>query len=161
MEPNKRKGTAYHEAGHVVIGVLLGKHVEFVKLDAKHEDGTPGAFTRWTTKRPSKLNASEALREGIVLVAGYEAQDEFARETYEAQSDWSDRADVTLIARQVEELDKDTFEMECRKNAKEMLKEPKVREAIELIAQRFMQEEGQIDGAELEQIVTNVAGLPR
>ncbi len=159
MEQNKKRGEAYHEAGHVVIGVLVGKHVEFVNLDAKQEDGTPGAFVRWTAGVPPTipLPIADAFREGVTLVAGYEAQDHFARETFENQSDWSDRADVTNTARKAG-LDEKSFDNRCRKRAKEMLKEPKVRMAIELVAQKLMVEGGMIDGAILEKLVTSVAG---
>ena len=38
-DSTKRKGRAFHEAGHVVVGILNGKRLRSVEMEFKHKDG--------------------------------------------------------------------------------------------------------------------------
>tara|TARA_R110002073_G_scaffold2801_17_gene17973 strand:+ start:23888 stop:24085 length:198 start_codon:yes stop_codon:yes gene_type:complete len=56
--------TAYHEAGHVVVGYLLGAQIEEVRLDSMIDDDLPRRFgdclVNWEKSMPAAIGNDNA-----------------------------------------------------------------------------------------------------
>lgn len=153
---------AYHEAGHVVVGHLLGLQLLDTDLWPDDEGGRghthfahPGS---WFHPRRGSLSAGENdLIERVLttFMAGLTAESRFGHEDADGSGydlDQSTHEWVSLIADSAEERSAalDGF----RHRAATMIERPQVWGAIEAVASSLL-ERGQLDGSAAAQIVAD------
>lgn len=132
------KGQAYHEAGHVVFGVLAGKRLRRVEIGLG--DSQADGCAQWDRSlRPEGVLALEQIKpECMTLLAGCVVEDWYCPPPADDYSShYSDLAQVTEFFRCVPNGSEEEYRPLWIEEIRKALRQDEVKRAIESVAERL------------------------
>lgn len=138
--PVSPEGQAYHEAGHVVIGILNGKRLRSVKI--RQGEMEANGCTEWEVELPKDgpLVLDHIKRHCLTLLAGHEAQLLFRPTSLTCYSShFNDLAQVTILCERVDKTTESTHKDVWVEEIRATLKRGDVGRAISTVAGRLLE----------------------
>jgi hypothetical protein len=137
--PVSPEGQAYHEAGHVVFGIRMGKALRSVKI--RQGESQANGCTEWELDLPKDgpLILGQIKPTCFTLLAGHETQLEFQPDSLTCYSShFNDLAQATKLFDRVDKTAERTHKDVWVKEIRKTLKQYDVRSAISAIADRLL-----------------------
>jgi hypothetical protein len=137
--------TAYHEAGHAVIGRVLTLTCGSASIEPDYDDGSWGrsicpdpwaCISEWEKRGKVRQTRSAWVARTIQSMAGAEAEIEFLGTKLEDIGDGDDRYQITLMLDEVAPADLERHEARLRKMTRMLVRRHRVR--IERVAQALL-----------------------